>query len=33
MAKKIYYIKTKFQTHIELNSDYEADEKKRLLRL
>jgi hypothetical protein len=31
MAKKIYYIKTKFQTHIELNSDYDADEKKEVI--
>jgi hypothetical protein len=31
MAKKIYYVKTKFQTYIELNSDYDADEKKEVL--
>ena len=31
MAKKIYFIKAKFQTYLELNSDYDADEKKEVI--
>jgi hypothetical protein len=31
MAKKIYFVKAKFQTHIELTNDYDADEKKEVV--